>query len=797
MVNRGTQLGRMGFGPPLAVAVRWTGLPSPVVTACFLRHAGRSVSALPEGTATGRAVATMALLLCLGSLQAQIECRRLPSPQIRSGHACAVDPVSGELVLHGGLLPTFNRIQAYPVDTWFHVAGRWQPALRAMQTANPPIGERQHLLVDSIRGRLLLVGGHYLIATFPHTLQRSIWQFQGGTWTQLSAGSSTSPASQWTNYAYDDLRDRIVAYDPSTSGATWEWSTGGWTLMAPVQSPPHRYAATLVFDRARRRTLLFGGGINNILFNDTWEWDGSNWQQMTPALSPAPRAFADAVHDPVRGRTLLTGGEAQARFGDVWAYDASGWTQLSATGAPSRPSAAVAYDPARQRLIVMGGLDEGLPCSDLWEWDGVQWQQVEPTTVPPDATLLTDLAQNKVIAHSGSGRVWERYRDGWTQVAFTGSLPPARSTASFAYDPIRRRTVMFGGMQGQQLLNDTWEWNGSAWSQSQPFLSPSPRQSAGMASDPTGGVLLFGGSTQAGLSNETWRWDGAAWTQLLPNTPPPARSAPPLACDPLRGVVVMFGDGAGQRYDTWEWNGSQWLQRTPASRPYRGVHLAFDQARGVVTLLVHIPLDLHQFPPVSEETQVWDWNGIDWTFRLRSLPSSSLPVIYPSAFGYDPAALRCVANDSEYYSGGSFEIGAVQSLATVANLGPGCSPSRQMYSAPLYLGEYSQVWFDCGAAPGPAFLVLGLSSASWAGTPLPLALGALGAPGCNLLVAPDAIVFLGPVVYGTSPILYLTVPANPQYAGLDLHLQGLVFAPQANAAGLSLSAASTLRLGLR
>jgi hypothetical protein len=453
----------------------------------------------------------------------------------------------------------------------------------------------------------------------------------------------------------------------------------------------------------------------------------------------------------------------------------------------------VAYDAARQRLIMMGGYDPVWPCSDLWEWDGVQWQMVEPTAVPPDATLVTDLARNKVRAFSGDGRVWERSGDGWVPVAVAGALPPARSMASFAYDAGRQRTVMFGGVQGQQLVNETWEWDGARWSQAQPLVSPSPRQSAGMAGDPTGGVVLFGGATAAGPANETWRWNGVVWTQLLPSTPPPARTGPPMTLDPVRGFVVMFGDPSGQLTDTWEWNGSQWFLRTPASSPDHGVQLVFDRARSMATLLSHVPASLQ--PPAAEQTYVHDWDGVTWTLRLQSSVPFSVPVILPSGFAYDPAAGRCVATDSQYGTGGTFEIGTMHAAANLTNLGQGCTPALRLFPDLLYLGERGRASFECGTAPGPAFMAMGMSNTGWAGSPLPLDLGAFGAPGCNLRVAPDAVVLLGPVVVAMSPVLYLTVPADPRFVGRDLSMQGMVLAPTANAAGLLLSEAYALRLG--
>src|SRR5262249_51025293 len=144
----------------------------------------------------GRAIVAMGLLASLGGLRAQFSWRQLPSPQNRARHACAVDPLSGALIVHGGV----TTWEGYPVDTWYHVAGHWQwPRSSATWMS---YGEGQQLLVDSLRGRLLLVGGQHPVPS--NGLETSIWQFQAGFWTQLFAGtqsSPNSPASLWTQYA--------------------------------------------------------------------------------------------------------------------------------------------------------------------------------------------------------------------------------------------------------------------------------------------------------------------------------------------------------------------------------------------------------------------------------------------------------------------------------------------------------------------------------------------------------------------------------------------------------------------
>jgi hypothetical protein len=55
----------------------------------------------------------------------------------------------------------------------------------------------------------------------------------------------------------------------------WQWDGERWTEIALDGSTPgYRYQPVMVYDRARQRTVLYGG-IGGAA--DTWEWDGRHW----------------------------------------------------------------------------------------------------------------------------------------------------------------------------------------------------------------------------------------------------------------------------------------------------------------------------------------------------------------------------------------------------------------------------------------------------------------------------------------------------------------------------------------
>jgi hypothetical protein len=111
------------------------------------------------------------------------------------------------------------------------------------------------------------------------------------------------------------------------------------------------------------------------------------------------------------------------------------------------------------------------------------------------------------------------------------------------------RVILFGGQGASGFLNDTWQWDGSTWTQLASPISPPALYGFALASlNKT--VVLFGGyDTMGGFqeTHDTWALTGGSWTQLTPMTYPPARSFGAMAG--VGGEIVLFG-GASHN-DTW------------------------------------------------------------------------------------------------------------------------------------------------------------------------------------------------------------------------------------------------------
>lgn len=244
------------------------------------------------------------------------------------------------------------------------------------------------------------------------------------------------------------------------------------------------------------------------------------------------------------------------------------------------------------------------------------------------ARHVTVLFGGRILALTSTAETWEWNGTNWTRRQVPG--PSARFGHSMAYDSARGVTVLYGGgtWVGSNFVtyNDTWEWNGTTWTQRM-ATGPLAGSSHAMAYDSGRGVIVL-----FSPDNRTWEWNGSgagAWTQRL-GFGPSAR-ATKIAYDSVRRLTVLFGGtpGGGAWYsDTWEWNGTTWsLRANGGPSNERHAHaLAFDEARGVTVLFGGFR---NNFCYADTQT----WNGTSWTTLVISGPTAR----YNHAMAYDSA----------------------------------------------------------------------------------------------------------------------------------------------------------------
>jgi hypothetical protein len=275
-------------------------------------------------------------------------------------------------------------------------------------------------------------------------------------------------------------------------------------------------------------------------------------------------------------------------------------------------------------LRIWAVVQMGLLLAVLGEAQTLQWVKPALASLPSDrccgAMVFDPLMHASLLFGGGNGGISPavRYNDtwtfsstgGWSQLS-PGTSPSPRQGAGIAYDPTTQTVVLFGGGTGlYTYLNDTWTWDGTTWTQQFPPVSPRACEfdTQGMVYDQaTENVVMFmGGNCNPNLA-ETWVWNGRkkTWTQKFPAASPPA-SAATIAYDAANGEVVLFGGNMSQ---TWTWDGTTWTEEFPATSPSpRGLPaMAYDPIVGGVVMFGGSA----GAPSALNDT--WTWNGSTWT----------------------------------------------------------------------------------------------------------------------------------------------------------------------------------------
>jgi hypothetical protein len=159
--------------------------------------------------------------------------------------------------------------------------------------------------------------------------------------------------------------------------------------------------------------------------------------------------------------------------------------------------------------------------------------------------------------------MWIWNGEDWREIVPDGEVPAARIDHAMVYDEARGRVVLFGGTTYEnEQLADTWEWDGARWQELTPAAEgPAPRFWHAMAYDAgRERVVLFGGTTDGiDYRGDTWEWDGEQWHDVSPRLETsPARASHAMAYDPVGERVLLFGGDAGgfnRPEDTWAWVG--------------------------------------------------------------------------------------------------------------------------------------------------------------------------------------------------------------------------------------------------
>ena len=250
-------------------------------------------------------------------------------PPGRVNGAAAFDVSRGHAVVAGGVRrPADGGAYAVVGDTWVNGRSLW----RRLADTTP---RDHHALVEDSRGNVLMYGGIGADRSGPWP--NDTWLLDGDTWRRVA---TEGPAARGrTALAYDRKRGRVTLFggvsappgpnQPQTFfGDTWLWDGARWQKAADT-GPPGRYAHGMVFDERAGVVLLYSGAAahRNAPLSDMWQWDGERWTEIRlTGPTPGYRYQPVMVYDRARARTVLYGGAADAH--ETWEWDGLRWQRI-------------------------------------------------------------------------------------------------------------------------------------------------------------------------------------------------------------------------------------------------------------------------------------------------------------------------------------------------------------------------------------------------------------------------------------------------------------------------------------
>jgi len=562
-------------------------------------------------------------------------------PTGRSFQTMVYDSAHGRITMFGGKTDASNAIN----ETWVYDGNDWSQ-LQPQNAPSPRIWSGS--AYDTTRNRMVLFGGQFTTADLLTTTNYyDTWEFDGTNWTQIG---SNGPQVGTPLLAYYEPTQQMIMLGTDSNQKPHMYSLnpsdGSWTEMTPSTMPDCVNDAGLVYQAHDPKVLVLYAGTctsSNTLSN-TYEWDGTNWNLVTPP-SGTFRLTGEAIaYDAARRTTTIFGGtEAfSVPLGDTYTYHQGVWnTPTDPLISPSpRSLFAFATDPVNGVIWMIGGMDASATLDDIWKYSNGTWQEVTFDSPPsqcvsPSSAYDTDRQKLVILCQDLS--VHEFDGTTWTSVdtSTQKNHPQVRRFSAMTYDPHLKKTVLFGGYNDINYVNETWTWDGTNWTQVNHNNAPARSHAAMWFDASMNRTVMYGGIGQRTTNDaierfqDMWSFDGTGWTEMksITNTPG-QRYGAELTVNPIDGKTYLFGglkliiDGAKQSQiyanDLWVWDGKAqtWSQvNTPTLPPGReNGGLALDPMSNELTLFGgYAGVYLSDY---------WSLNNGDWVLHAQPLPQS-------------------------------------------------------------------------------------------------------------------------------------------------------------------------------
>ncbi len=254
-------------------------------------------------------------------------------PRSRGNAGAAYDARSGVAIVAGGFARAADDSSFEVVgDSWEGTKGNWQ------RIRGTEVSARDHhaMVFDEGRACVLLFSGIPRGRATPWP--SDTWEFKPDGWTRIATEGPAGRAR--SALVYDKKRKQVVLFggvgaEPARGepqpffNDTWVWERDAWRKVAEG-GPRARYAHGMVFDERAGVVLLYSGAAahRDAPLSDMWQWDGKRWTEIQlTGPTPGYRYQPIMVYDRARGKTVLYGGLQDAKD-DTWEWDGREWKEV-------------------------------------------------------------------------------------------------------------------------------------------------------------------------------------------------------------------------------------------------------------------------------------------------------------------------------------------------------------------------------------------------------------------------------------------------------------------------------------
>lgn len=293
-----------------------------------------------------------------------------------------------------------------------------------LSPATSPEPRSDHAMAyDPVRDVVVLYGGADNVTIFKDT-----WEWDGVTWAEIVTADSPGDSGDWVGpMTYDEDLGAIVmalVSDTLNLQETWSYDGVNWTKLTTTGLPPQIDFPGFVYYPDINRCVLFGGQTGGCS-TDTYLFNGATltWTHPTPATTPTGTAQMQLVYDPALGKVFKIGGRCTGAFttNEAYSFDGSNWAHItSAVTLSGRAMFAAAYAPSCETTIIHGGDIED---AGTYSFDGVNDYVSEGLSTNPESrfnftgnqSMCLNVGGEDVVYFGGQGNTGaeELLNDTW------------------------------------------------------------------------------------------------------------------------------------------------------------------------------------------------------------------------------------------------------------------------------------------------------------------------------------------------------------------------------------------------